>query len=492
MVFLAALLVPGLLAASDFSGKLKTDARVGLTNGNFTWLEETAALNWEKALSDSISGKVGLLFRYNPYAVPTNNAGELTNLLAPLSMELDEAYVKYDDFIFNKLDLTVGKQRIAWGAADKLNPTDNLNPNDFYDTMDFGKKIASFAFLATYHLPVLESGIDLVYSPLASVARLNGMHVELTSYALSTNLFGDIAEKVTVFSNATSGWSTENVVQPDLNASNFTAGARWFCTVGGFDINISYVTRLNDQPIVKKVTTAQTVTLTNEYTTGVTTTNTVLNSCSYEEGYYREHIFGFDVVKDWDFLMTWVEVALTLPGEQKVSVESSLDTAVEVLYMGAHYTNYNATNGQVSTETLLSNKPYVKYTVGMDKSFDGGWYVNLQYNHGFFTERGNSGLTRLQDYLMLRIEKTFLNDQLKFSLTGMGNVNRVEDLFAASDWTGFLTDNAGYLAMAAMNYTPVPGFSIELGVIGIDGADNCTLGQLKDNDLVYTEAGCQF
>jgi len=41
------------------------------------------------------------------------------------------------------LDIRIGRQRIAWGTADKLNPTDNLNPDDLEDIFDFGKHLDS-------------------------------------------------------------------------------------------------------------------------------------------------------------------------------------------------------------------------------------------------------------------------------------------------------------------------------------------------------------
>ncbi|NJM31869.1 MAG: hypothetical protein HC848_01965 [Limnobacter sp.] len=42
--------------------------------------------------------------------------------------EVREAYL---DFSLGLLDIRLGKQIIAWGRADKLNPTDNLTPRDY-------------------------------------------------------------------------------------------------------------------------------------------------------------------------------------------------------------------------------------------------------------------------------------------------------------------------------------------------------------------------
>jgi len=55
------------------------------------------------------------------------------NKVAPIDVDIREAYVDFKGFIFDNLDLRIGRQRIAWGTADKLNPTDNLNPDDLED-----------------------------------------------------------------------------------------------------------------------------------------------------------------------------------------------------------------------------------------------------------------------------------------------------------------------------------------------------------------------
>ena len=77
----------------------------------------------------------------------TLNAQELDLIYSvqPLELSLDQAFFIYKDFIINKLDFSAGKQRIAWGTADKLNPTDLLNADDYSDPFDFGEKIPTVA-----------------------------------------------------------------------------------------------------------------------------------------------------------------------------------------------------------------------------------------------------------------------------------------------------------------------------------------------------------
>ena len=64
-----------------------------------------------------------------------------------------EIYLKAHDLFAPGLDLSIGKQRITWGTADKLNPTDNLNPDDFSDIFDWGAKVPSTSALLSYTFP---------------------------------------------------------------------------------------------------------------------------------------------------------------------------------------------------------------------------------------------------------------------------------------------------------------------------------------------------
>jgi hypothetical protein len=60
----------------------------------------------------------------------------------------------YLDFRFGPFDLRVGQQIIAWGRADRLNPTDNLTSRDFTLLVpeDSDQRTGTVGIKATYHL----------------------------------------------------------------------------------------------------------------------------------------------------------------------------------------------------------------------------------------------------------------------------------------------------------------------------------------------------
>ena len=64
---------------------------------------------------------------------------------------LREAYL---DLSRGPLDLRIGKQIIAWGRADRINPTDNLTPRDYTLLFpdDDDQRLGAPAVKATYHL----------------------------------------------------------------------------------------------------------------------------------------------------------------------------------------------------------------------------------------------------------------------------------------------------------------------------------------------------
>jgi hypothetical protein len=128
---------------------------------------------------------------------------------------------------------------------------------------------------------------------------------------------------------------------------------------------------------------------------------------------------------------------------------------------------------------------------GVDKNFDGGWYINFQYAHGLFMERGYED-ERLQDYFVLNLEKTFFDDKLKFRLYGIADVDNIVDRFKDSDITKSFMDNSAVMGAFEVCYSPLMGVNLKLGVMGIDGNGETTLAMYKDYDMVYLEFSTSF
>jgi hypothetical protein len=446
--------------AVDVNGEISTEARVGFEDALFLFNEENAGLAFEQQVDDALFCRVKLHARYINQPVGSGSMGSLLTSselgflysVFPVEISVEEAYFSYGNFIMEGLDLSVGKQRITWGAADVLNPTDLLNPLDLSDPMDFGRKMPSIALNLTYTPPMLDGFIQLVYEPYSQVALLNPSIIG----TLSRRLYSEVAAR---FIDATSAWESETVQAPEYDPASFAFGAKVGASIAGFDMSANYVTRINDMPFVTGVDLYATLGL----------PPLTLNSRSYSLGYYREHEAGFDVVKDLGFVLAWAEVGVFFP-EEKLTRIRTFVTGTETLL------------DEISA-VAVSGEPYVKYTAGVSQRIGGIFYFNLQYNHGFFTERGNTGPERLQDYALLRLELSLLSDTIVFGATGIGNVNTLYDAFTAGDPAGFFADNYGVMGGLDFQYNPSLNLAVKLGVMFFEGTDTATLGLWRDNDL---------
>lgn len=473
----------------DVKGDFNWETRVSLTNGDFLFNQLNGKLKFEHQANDNLYGTAQLGFRFynNPLGQTSLNstlsAWEMGNLYSvqPLEISLDQAYFTYKDFLFDGLDISAGKQRITWGTADKLNPTDLLNANDFSDPLDYGRKIPTASVNLTYNFPVMNSGIQFVYEPLSPVARLNSLFETKTRSGIVSN-----AAKSFYRLNAASTVWSGTVITPSPSISNFTIGTKLFGTLAGFDLSAGYLTRLNDLPEATKIAIDQNLYYNNilEVMNSPSSATVTLNNAAYTMEYYREHVITFDFSKDLDFILLWGEASVVFQPESKTRSVA---------------TNHIYTNGvllmtQVATTDVvaLSNEVDVKYTVGFDKTFGDGWYVNFQYNHGFFNERGNNGAERLQDYLALRFEKKFFGDKLKFSLTGIYNVNNFFDAFSTNDVFAYLNNHYGVMGSFSVTFLPADDVSLEIGVEGFDGKDDTSIGAMRNYDMAYMKFGYLF
>jgi hypothetical protein len=291
------------------------------------------------------------------------------NIMDPYNFSLREAYLKLNGFIFKKLDFTLGKQRLAWGTADRLNPTDNLNPYDFEDVMDFGRHNGSWAANLTWYFNNYFS-LQAIYIPVFQPATLP---LGIYSSALTPHLRAPAPYHVQLF--------TDTLLMPQFNLLNgATLGARFKFFAGGFDFSFSYVYTYDQTPVP----------LNNDILPLDQFGNISIQTT---EHFVREHIFGFDCAGSIGSVGIWAEAAGFLPRKEMIMTTTLL--------------------GQVlppETDSLILKKQlYLKYVVGADYTFKDGSYLNFQYLHGFVNERGRGNLN---DYFVLSWQKSFFNDKL--------------------------------------------------------------------------------
>jgi hypothetical protein len=353
-----------------------------------------------------------------------------------LNVDFREAYVDLYGFLFDNLDIRIGRQRIAWGTADKLNPTDNLNPDDLEDIWDFGRHLGSNGLKISYYFG--DCTFTGIYIPIFTPAVLPR---------------GDFASALSPSIKLPNGLilrnSSDTIIMPKNNFKESSIiGIKISKNFFSYDFSVSYVYGRDDLPIAKNVI------FTPISLPQVDITNELI--------YPRMHIVGIDMAGAIANIGIWTEVAIFFPEEVK------LTTDLSALGMG------------IDESIALDNKPYIKYVVGADYTFKNGIYINGQYLHGFIHERGESNL---EDYFMFGIEKKFFNDKLKIiPISGGIEINDFKNI----------ENNYALIFSPEIAYFPIDNAELTLGIRLIDGKDTTTFGKLKDKHELYFKVKYSF
>ena len=521
----------------EFSGDITAEAAVTLNNGDMLFNDNIFGFRIEHFTDDLYAViRTQIIFRNyfrNPddlgYTLQPGDISLFYNLY-PLQISLDEAFLAFHDVLINGLDLTFGKQRISWGTADMLNPTDLLNPVDLSNPFDFSRRIPSVAINLQYYLPFWDSYVQAVYQPYSQLAQLSPFYFDMLDKETITELksfFGN-----TKFKDSATVWSFREILPPEANITNGLFAFKYGFSLWGFDFSLNCVYRYNDFPVLTglymetdvtavmdvsadiiaefNIWTGETNIVTNIIEFSKKTESVDIKSRGYQLGYGREFEAGFDFARDFGIFLLWGEVGVFFPdkilsrafGYADVDADINTTAYITEIIRGQFTatTNYYITNFTVSTNlgqnidesvVAVSNEVYVRYTVGLDKMFDGGWYINCQYSHGLFTERGNWGPMRLQDYLVLLVQKSLFADKFTVSLAGILNVNTMGEMFKSENIADYFTENHGYSVQLTLEYMPTLDIKIETGGIYFDGR-NAMMGKMKDYDSVFVRFSYMF
>jgi hypothetical protein len=201
--------------------------------------------------------------------------------------------------------------------------------------------------------------------------------------------------------------------------------------VGPVDVSISYFNGYDDSPILRRLN---------------------LDTNDMELGFYRMHVFGADFATEIAGIGFWGEVAVFLPNR---------DIASETI-----------TGGIPARNVELDFESYFKYTLGFDYTFSFGLYINNQWMHGFFTERGKDGIN---DYFFISIEQRLFDDAIEISL---GSVLEIDD------WRK-VSDSYGYGFFPEFLYVGIDNLEIAVGAFLADARPGTLFAAWQDLDQVY-------
>ncbi len=399
---------------------------------NWVWNENRISLNMDRKISGKSSFHSEVWMKN--FGVPRSlMAQDLFNkgILDPYDFEIREAYAEVYGFLTKNLDVKIGRQRIAWGTADKLNPTDNLNPYDLEDLLDFGRHRASDAINFQYYINS-DFSIQAVYIPLY---RPINMPVGIFANAMAPAEIKLPEPYVLAERN-------QDFTLPEYNLENNASyAAKFKGFLWGVDFSVSYVFGRDGLPMP----------VYNLFTPIDLAGNIKLDT---KYAYARNHIVGADFSTSIAGIGVWGEVAGFLPEREVV-----LTTEIPAMKMK-------------KDTVLLEKEFYFKYVAGLDYHFAYGMYLNFQYMHGFVTERGNDALN---DYFFMRFEKKLFEDKLCIIPLNGG--------FGVSDWDA-IDKNYALLYLPEISYKATDNAELKVSAAFIEGKGESTFSKFNKFDLL--------
>ncbi len=435
---------PAIYAESPllWRGSVESDQRMMLRDErDWAWNENRLDLTMERR-SQQLRVTANVWLRHlGPSVVASSGDLFDKDRVSPWNLDIRELYLDVPGFLSDKLDMRVGRQRIAWGTADRFNPTDNLNPPDLEDLLDFGRANGSDAISLQWWFNH-QNSLQLVH-----IARFQPANMPLGPFSdlfalefVLPTLHGDIPISI----------ENKSVNLPPNNlGEGSTLAARFSTFILNTDLSISYVYGRDYLPLPDSIHIEM------DQPTGEFHSSARLV-------YPRHHVIGADMAGSIGRLGIWAEAGVFIP-------EREMRTEVIVEPFDWH-----------EEMVALKKEAYLKFVLGCDYSFSGGTYANIQYVRGFFHEGGRDGLN---DYLILQTERDLLRYHLRIQPLAGG--------VTVSDWDDPKNHYAWFYS-PEITYHGIDNLEISLGGFFSDGKGDHLFAGLKDKHMLRLKITASF
>ena len=388
-----------------------------------------------------------------------------SNRIMPVELDLREAYVDLYGLFTKNLDVRIGRQRIAWGTGDKLNPTDNLNPYDMEDVWDFGRHSASNALQLKYYAGNWTfTGVGILNFSPSTLPGSDWTAAFMPEASLPAVAYDNTTiPGITLPIYITTTGITDTLILPRRDIRHSPSfGFKVKRSIGAWDLSVSYVYTHDAIPMLSKAEsniTIDTVVLNLPSTLYAMASGTVKATLEYPV----QKIIGFDFAGSLWGIGLRGEAACFIPEKRYMQQRMHIEAP-----------DYGISRDSAMADSLISDgKAYVKFLLGLDYTFKNNIYLNFQYLHGFIHERGSS---ELNDYFVLGLDWTLCKSKLKLSLLNSG--------LQVSDWKDFKNAYA-FMYLPELSYTPVDNATFTLGAHFIDGSSGAGFGKVHKNDDIF-------
>jgi len=430
------------------SGELLTDQRFLLESPNdWAWNENRLTLKLDKRITGNSKFYSEVWLR-NIGLPNISSSADLYNkgIVDPYNLEVREAYVQLFGFLSENLDVKIGRQRITWGTADKLNPTDNLNPYDLEDVLDFGRHRGSDAISFDYYFNS-EFSLQGAFIPFFQPAN---MPVGIFADALNPSM--EMPPDMTLKN------FNDTILMPRYNlGESSTVGLKFKGFAAGFDFSLSYVWGYDGMPFAT-------------YNTFVPVDAIGGININSQLEFNRTHIFGADMAGSIGGVGVWAEAAAFLPDNQVIMATD----------LSALYPIGTPPEMTIIDSNVLKKEIYLKFVVGGDYNFANGSYLNFQYMHGFINERGADNLN---DYFFVQYQMKFFEDKLKFTPLAGG--------FIVSDWDD-VENNYALIYAPELSYMATDNAELILSTALFDGKGDNMFASMTDYNMIMFKMKYSF
>ena len=440
------LLLTGLAAAEEVEAGAALTTNLRLSPSGY-WLDfrDGAVFSpWATARPDSrVRARGSLDFRlHNLSAFDSIEGASSVDGTQPWSLRVRDARISARG---EHLSVKLGAQRIAWGVATGISLVDNLNPWDLEDPTRFDRRLSTPGVHAVGSFGVIS--VEGAWMPFFVAGALPSSGVSLT------------ASSEDVFDAEATGAGDVEIRDLETRVS-MPGGAIWSGGFGGrlrwsasrADMALSwYHGRDTLLQVHGDVLLTGFQTDTNRVDVGVPLIFPVID------------VGGVEVKGElFSGLSGWVEGAVVLPSYTAATTSLSQLESLEKLG------TIDEIPDPLPTTVTQDGEPYLKWIVGLDRFF-GPVYLNVQWLHGFPTERTQADL---RDYALLAA-RWGITPTLRLDLTGA-------------------SDAAGWLGGGGLTWLYADVIEFSAGGVFIGGEEGSALAGFSGVSHGRFSAGMRF
>ncbi|MDD3803515.1 MAG: hypothetical protein PHW02_03890 [bacterium] len=348
-----------IFAGISFSGEGEALGRISLSNDpNFLFKKTNLKLSLDCDINENTAFWAGtdLFFDFQKGISDMSDLSEKGSF-PETRISLDETYLSIKRFPVSFIDISVGRQKVTVGEGDVVSPVDIVCPDDLSDPLTFGDKVAK-EILSVYAY-AFNTEFALHYSPVFAPSLLFENFIDLNEQFRGVDYINDTVKLPSGIKESSDIFA---VLSGDVSSASFS---------------VFYGYTRTHTPLPENVT-VEMVSLTSA-------------RADLEFFFPRMQTGGFSISLSAGEVGLW--------GDFSANYVSQTEYTIDLSDVG---------RGVIDTFSMKS-KYFFNCLLGMDYTFPGGFYMNIQYAHGM---RGEYGEEMMHDYIFVGTRLPLFNEKI--------------------------------------------------------------------------------